>query len=507
MRQSIVFAQSCLPEGIIFTTQEQIDNFQTNYPGCTEIEGEVTISGPGITNLNGLNMITSIGGNLIIIKNDLLTNLTGLDTLTYVEGYLEIGDVSDEGNPVLTSLNGLESLTSAGHGLTIRFNPVLTSFDGLENLTSLGSGGFLLIQVNDALTDLTALSNLTTVGGSLRVEYNLSLTSLAGLENINPATVDDLFITENPLLTNCEAQSICAYLSNPPGTVFIFGNAPGCEHPADIAVGCGTTFDCLPHGFYHFYSQSYIDNFHLGFPNCTVIEEYAIIHGEDITNLNGLSQLTNVNGDIRIEGNPLLTSLNGLNNLTTINGDLWVSDNALLPNLQGLNGLNSIGEELMIGNYPAGNPLLTSLSGLDNVEANSLSSILISDNASLSTCEVQSICDFLSLPNSNVTIYNNATGCNNLQEVITACEAISVEEFADQNEISICPNPGNDLLVFYIPNAETIKDVIIYTQTGLIVLKGKPVNNTLDISKLQPGIYIIELATGQAKTRQKLIIQ
>ena len=33
----------CLPEGITFTTQEQIDNFQTNYPGCTEIEGDVYI--------------------------------------------------------------------------------------------------------------------------------------------------------------------------------------------------------------------------------------------------------------------------------------------------------------------------------------------------------------------------------------------------------------------------------------------------------------------------------
>ena len=31
--------QGCLPEGIAFTTQEQIDNFQTDYPGCTEIFG------------------------------------------------------------------------------------------------------------------------------------------------------------------------------------------------------------------------------------------------------------------------------------------------------------------------------------------------------------------------------------------------------------------------------------------------------------------------------------
>lgn len=57
-------AQSCLPDGITFSTQEQIDNFQINYPGCTEIEGGVIIEGDGITNLDGLNVINSIGAYL-----------------------------------------------------------------------------------------------------------------------------------------------------------------------------------------------------------------------------------------------------------------------------------------------------------------------------------------------------------------------------------------------------------------------------------------------------------
>ena len=50
----------CLPDGIFFSTQVQIDNFQTDYPGCTEIEGDVDIYGPDITNFSGLNSITSI---------------------------------------------------------------------------------------------------------------------------------------------------------------------------------------------------------------------------------------------------------------------------------------------------------------------------------------------------------------------------------------------------------------------------------------------------------------
>lgn len=64
MSHSLAFSQPCLPEGITFTTQEQIDNFQSNYPGCTDIMGTVLIEGNNITNLDGLSVITSVGGYL-----------------------------------------------------------------------------------------------------------------------------------------------------------------------------------------------------------------------------------------------------------------------------------------------------------------------------------------------------------------------------------------------------------------------------------------------------------
>jgi hypothetical protein len=57
---SKVLSQGCLPQGISFITQAQVDNFQTNYPGCTEIEGSVIIQGQNITNLNGLNPDSAI---------------------------------------------------------------------------------------------------------------------------------------------------------------------------------------------------------------------------------------------------------------------------------------------------------------------------------------------------------------------------------------------------------------------------------------------------------------
>jgi hypothetical protein len=38
------YSQSCLPDGITFNWQADIDYFQTNYPGCTQIEGDVTMA-------------------------------------------------------------------------------------------------------------------------------------------------------------------------------------------------------------------------------------------------------------------------------------------------------------------------------------------------------------------------------------------------------------------------------------------------------------------------------
>ena len=77
--QIMAYSQSCLPEGITFTTQSQIDSFQINYPNCTEIKGNVKIVGDNILNLNGLSTLNSFGGCLEIKYNDFLTNLSGMN--------------------------------------------------------------------------------------------------------------------------------------------------------------------------------------------------------------------------------------------------------------------------------------------------------------------------------------------------------------------------------------------------------------------------------------------
>ena len=122
--QSSEPCSTCLPDGITFSSQAQIDAFQSDYPECTEILGNVyiyddsdTVRG-NITNLNGLSILTTIGGNFKVWGNPSLTNLTGLENLNFVGGDLQIGHFFNP-NPMLDNLMGLEGLTSIGGTLFI----------------------------------------------------------------------------------------------------------------------------------------------------------------------------------------------------------------------------------------------------------------------------------------------------------------------------------------------------------------------------------------------------
>jgi CubicO group peptidase (beta-lactamase class C family) len=208
---------SCLPEGITFTTQLEIDNFQTNYPGCTEIEGDVHIDGESISNLSGLNVLTSIGGFLAIINTN-LPNLEGLENLIFVGGDLRIGiEFNGWGQP----------------------NPVLGDISALQNLTSVGQS--LRIGLNDSLTSLSGLENLNSIGWMLEISSNNSLTSITGLENIEAGTIGYLSIVGNEMLSNCDVQSICTYLADPGGEIEIHDNASGCNSPEEVEDACLTS--------------------------------------------------------------------------------------------------------------------------------------------------------------------------------------------------------------------------------------------------------------------------
>jgi hypothetical protein len=225
------YSQSCIPTIIIFYTQAQIDNFQNEYPGCSAIEGEVIITGEEILNLNGLNVLTSIGGNLSIDGTTEMTNFHGLDNLTTIGGYCFIGP-----NYGLTSFEGLNNLKNIGQGFLISENDSIINLSGLEGLTSIGN--YLGIQRNKMLTNFTGLNNLSSIGAGLTIESNDALSSLTGIEKIDAASIENLMIVRNNALTFCEVKSICNFISNPNGMILIEVNATGCNSEEEVKTAC-----------------------------------------------------------------------------------------------------------------------------------------------------------------------------------------------------------------------------------------------------------------------------
>jgi hypothetical protein len=541
-----VVSQPCLPDGITFTTQSQIDSFPINYPGCTEIEGNVEVNGADISNFNGLNAITQIGGELLIGTyfyggNLVLENLSGLENLTYVAG-----DVSILRNFELTSLTGLENLTSTGGRLAISDNP-LNSFAGLDNLTSIGGrlvvnrmntitdlsglesitsvGDRVSITENDSLTSLTGLDNLTSIGGRIEISANKALVSLKGIDNIAAGTVEDLSIYNNIALSNCHVQCICDYLSSPNGTVTIYNNATGCNNPAEIADSCGFTIPCLPFGDYYLHSQTDIDSFQTNYPGCTTLKGHVHVHGDDIANLNGLNVITSFEDKLWIVLNPALKNLSGLDNVTYVGDVLYISQNDSLINLTGLNNLDSIGQDFWISSNESleditalsslnsiGNELsfvfnwdLLSLSGLENLDSASINILVIRNNYSLSDCAAQSICNYLASPNGYVEIHDNAPGCNSPEEVLHDC-FVGIPELPEDVRISVYPNPTSSVITIAGVNG-VINEVSIYNKLGQRVIHEMNPNNTVDVSWLPRGLYIVEVVLDGQQVREKVIVQ
>jgi hypothetical protein len=386
--------QSCLPEGFEFTTQQQIDNFQTNYPGCAEIEGNVVVSGGGITNLDGLNILTSIDGYLWIHDNMNLVSLSGLEGVASIGGFLEISN-----NAGFANLAGLDGLTAIGGNFWISNLVSMTSLTGLEALNSVG--GNMMIGFNPVLTSLAALGGVSSIGSHLEISDNDALVNLSGLEGI-----------------------------------------------------------------------------------------------------------TSIGGNLEVAYNDALTSLTGLEGITSTGGSLWIYSNLVLNNLTGLDGMENIGANIWIDD----NVGMTSLEGIDNLNANSIGDLTVSNNTQLSTCEIQSICDYLAAPNGEIVIENNAQGCNSIEEVEEACEIVSISEISNTGNITIFPNPFSisTTMSYELKQPEKVT-LSIYKHLGQLIYQTKE-NQPQGKQQLiwnaegyADGIYYYRLQVGDAVANGKMV--
>ncbi len=405
------FAQNCLPNGISLTAQADIDNFESNYPGCETIEGAVFIGGTDITNLNGLSQLTSI------------------------EGGLDIDDC-----PQLLSLNGLDNVTTILDDVRIMRCSALEDLSGLSSLTQIN--GVLIIFYCSQLKNLNGLNNLEFINGLLRIETNELLNDITALQNLSFDGISNLDIRNNLILKTCgENGNICDYLSAN-GTSSITNNGTGCNNSSEITAVCQgmpkihhpvfwdqnenklqesnepyipdliiqiapteliASSNSVDGGLSYLdpgtYTLSFNDPTNLLAWNLTTdslaftLEVNSSTDGDTVKFgiqlkpgaclpygllLTRQSQLDSFNinypgcsivgGALRIgpeDPTDPITNLNALNNVTTIGERLYIGMVDSLPDLSGLESLTSIGENFQM-NYM---PNLTSLSGLGNLDS------------------------------------------------------------------------------------------------------------------------------------------
>ena len=74
-------------------------------------------------------------------------------------------------------------------------------------------------------------------------------------------------------------------------------------------------------------------------------------------------------------------------------------------------------------------------------------------------------------------------------------------------QLLVYPNPASQKVRFSYKEGTLIREVRIFNQTGQKVYRGIPENNTLDISGLQPGMYIVEVESKEGNLRGKLIVK
>lgn len=73
------------------------------------------------------------------------------------------------------------------------------------------------------------------------------------------------------------------------------------------------------------------------------------------------------------------------------------------------------------------------------------------------------------------------------------------------HNLKMFPNPASDYLNFTTNSSENI-DIHIFDMLGKSVLYLENVRNSVNISRLKPGVYFVQIASGSVKSTKKLII-
>lgn len=472
----------CPGAPLTLTTQAQVNNFPTNYPGCTEMEVSLTINGSNITNLNGLSQLESLVRSLFIFNNPSLTSLAGLSNLSNIGAELTVDNCD-----VLTNLNGLENVPFIGGTLTITGNATLSNMNALLGIQYIN--GSLLVSQNPALTTLAGLDNAAFTGRFLQISNNNALTSISSLDNMaevgNNANTNGRFLSigSNPNLTTIDG------LHN--------------------LVSVGTDFE--------------------------------IVNNGNLVSLDAFNSLETIGGEFAITGNPDLTSITEFGAITSIGGSLTISNNNLLGDCatQGIcDYLEGPGVAIIGSNDPGCNSVaeveaeclllpvkLTSLRARARYDGVYIDWQTASEQNNSHFLVEHSIDGQSFVPVGEVPGHGTTATANTYQFLhkrpaeghnyyrLKQVDFDGKFEYSrivsamlrSETEIALSPNP-TDGPVFLRGSIEEDCFIRVTDGTGRVVWSQPlPENRMIDLANQPDGIYVVEITAGDVRTTRRIV--
>lgn len=525
-------SQSCFEDGLSLSNQMDADNFLLNNPNCSIIEGDLNVffstledldalqnikeirgnliisDSPNLTSLIGLRRLNTIGGSLIVSDNNSLHDLSGLDSLARIDGNLII-----ENNLNLQSIKAIENLSKIKSTLRISGNSIIDSIS-LTSLTDTISS--IDITNNSELHHIYIDGNLKSIEGPLRIDINPNLLALEGfstLKNIN---------NNLAILNNSELKIVSGFDS----LVIIGGNLSfnSCEHIEEIP-----SFNNLEKSNKIDISIEKLNKIDGFYKLKDTVNEIKILRCDSLKSINGFNKVKHVKTRVLFGTTKDLISINGFNdlismrylhldycpNLSIINAfeSLEIIDSTFLvggcnslKNLDFVQSLKTV-DEIIIRS--ATTSIITNgiddIEGLSNIDVNYLTSLNISYCPNLSVCAYEPICRYLEESNTNYVIENNDLGCNSREEILEACEMVSTDNIMNSHiTINLYPNPANRVIT--IDCSKKIERVEIHKINGQKVKELIINSGQIDVSDLKNGLYLLTLSTNDGIYTKKVTI-
>lgn len=317
------------------------------------------------------------------------------------------------------------------------------------------------------ITDLSPLNQIEIITGSVTVRNNPLLTSFNGLENLFFGG-SDFSIINNATLTDISALSgILGIQGLEIINNSVLPNLEGLENMSGL--------------FYlRIRNNPLLSSLGDSFINNASLNDLQIIDNDALTSLSGLEGITNLTGIGNITNNNALTDLSGLENITNAMS-LNVINNSTLNSLNGLQNLSSI-HSLII----AENDVLTDISGIRNIDHTILNNLVVRDNSNLSTCNVESVCNYLAIGGVPY-IENNLTDCAYTEIVYTNC-GFSYPACPLNDDVKFSQQQNVDLFAVRFPDCTVLNSLVVDSDGAASVINNLSALN--QINTINEHVYI-----------------